>query len=832
MRPHAPVLTAMALALVVTASLAAQSPTAQDLVDYLNTAFGQRVWPHAQDTIKNFVIHETFKQVEAQGAKLALNVTTLDMSSPPGFTLDPATGGIVARFPASGHYRLTTYVDGGIIGSGLTVDMALEVDVGTSGMPKVRPQVTVSLSDIIVDAFVSEEEIADQVRTNLAGQLGFLGTLIFNPTVLRFGTPDVELIYGEPELDAEGALDIFLIADGFTSTDIVDFHAQAAVLAQKLTRADPTNHVSEPYASFRSAVRVWKLNAQSASGSDATQRVVTTYQDSITRSRKTGFSNLARLAQLGLRAQALGADVQVFVSSIRVAGFRGSTYDANARASAFGDLVLLPLNSDSAATATILVHELGHTVLGGLADEYTEDLRASDDYHGLEPAGPNVSILPGLKWLYWLSAPRFAAWDAGIGSFEGGYYVGSGIYRPAEHCKMRESREEFPFCQVCREAITRGIRSLLPENTALVETRYTVPFTKTAREYVRSTAGSASRTLDAFGPGPTTVRLRLLASSLPEPWTATWRRYRPGATIHTEMRTGLDHTFTVSFGDRIDLTIASGCRFAPRDPIASYTVSFHFSRAVTPTQGDPPTELQQSVSTGANVPVTYDPVTGAARLSLALSCRAGGYPGWTLPSTVQVNISGPVSRIYNSASPLARGTPVSFNVGVLPTGFYTWSARTLYVTTPVSSAVSLPTAQRFYVDATGRIRSQRCHFYVEAPSFNPTPAAPAAPSGLGSAITVSPTGGRLVRWITLSARSLDTNGSRLRLEFEVKPQGQAFDGQGLVQTGWLSPTLESLLVQGNVVVGPYLDFRVFRVRAVDETGRASAWVNGWLITSL
>lgn len=835
---HAHTPPAFLLAVALTSSLAAQSPTPQDLVNYLNTEFGQRVWPHAQDTIKNFVIHETFNQVEAEGAELLLDETALDLSAAPGFSLNPATGGVIARFPASGQYRLTTTVEGDIDifpdTSGLTLDFSLEVEVGTSGPPVVRSQVTASLSDILVDAFVSEEEIEEQVRSNLGGHLGFLGTLVFNQVTLAYATPDVELIYGEPGLQADGALDVFLIADGFTAADMSDFHAQAAVLTQKLTQTDTVNHVSEPYASFRSAIRVWKLNVLSSSWSDNAQRVVTTFEDSITQSKKTGFSNLARLAQIGLRAQDLGADILVFVSAIRVQGPRGgSFYDPNARASAFGDLILLPVDSNSADTATVFLHELGHTVLGGLADEYFEGTRASETYHGLEPRSPNVSIVPaGVKWLYWLAAQGVASWDAPISSFEGAYYLGHGIFRPAEHCKMRESREERPFCQVCREAITRGIRRVLDANMALVETQYTTPLVRTSREYIRSSASTASRTLDAFGGGSsTTVRLRLAASSLPEPWTAKWHRYRPGSAAAVETRSGPDQTFTVSFGDRIDLTIGSECRFAPRDPIASYRVSFNFSRSASPTVGDPPTHLAQSVAAGSTVAVTYDPSTGAARFSLALSCRAGGYPGWTLPSTVQVNVSGPVTRGFTSL-PRVRGTPVSFNVGVLPAGFYTWSARTLYAQTPVSPAVSLPTGLIFHDDGTGRIRTHRCHFQVTGPAYQTAPAAPVLPFGLSAQGAISLNGSPVLRTITLTAGSMDLNGNRLRIEFEIKLQGQMFNGLGLVQTGWLSPTLESLRVQGNVTVGPYLDYRVFRVRAVDETGRASAWVNGWTISSL
>jgi hypothetical protein len=41
-----------------------------------------------------------------------------------------------------------------------------------------------------------------------------------------------------------------------------------------------------------------------------------------------------------------------------------------------------------------------------------------------------------------------------VGVFEGGGYVAKGIYRPMNHCMMRDMA---PFCPVCRRAILRMI---------------------------------------------------------------------------------------------------------------------------------------------------------------------------------------------------------------------------------------------------------------------------------------------------------------------------------------------------------------------------------------
>jgi len=121
----------------------------------------------------------------------------------------------------------------------------------------------------------------------------------------------------------------------------------------------------------------------------------------------------------------------------------------------------LSVFSANPSSAAIALHEFGHT-FGGLADEYT--CGETGALPGSFETYPNVTTrmtLPELKWAGWippgvpLPTPCTWLYAAGPGLFEGGYYHDTGVYRPRETCRMRALAD--PFCEVCSEAIVRGV---------------------------------------------------------------------------------------------------------------------------------------------------------------------------------------------------------------------------------------------------------------------------------------------------------------------------------------------------------------------------------------
>jgi hypothetical protein len=118
--------------------------------------------------------------------------------------------------------------------------------------------------------------------------------------------------------------------------------------------------------------------------------------------------------------------------------------------------------ADNKQTIHVFVHEFGHS-FAGLADEYFYDDELSDFYNlKAEPWEPNITTLVDFqrKWKNMLPkdtpfpTPLKAPYKDGIGVFEGGGYISKGVYRPMNHCMMRDY---YPFCPVCNKTIRQMV---------------------------------------------------------------------------------------------------------------------------------------------------------------------------------------------------------------------------------------------------------------------------------------------------------------------------------------------------------------------------------------
>lgn len=116
--------------------------------------------------------------------------------------------------------------------------------------------------------------------------------------------------------------------------------------------------------------------------------------------------------------------------------------------------------------APVIVHEFGHS-FGGLGDEYFyPDDEMSNLYPtDVEPWEPNLTTLTnfGSKWGHLLApgtpvptpAEKAGDWETGV--FEGGGYSFTGVYRPADECRMRNNT--YPtFCKACDDWLRRLIK--------------------------------------------------------------------------------------------------------------------------------------------------------------------------------------------------------------------------------------------------------------------------------------------------------------------------------------------------------------------------------------
>ena len=109
----------------------------------------------------------------------------------------------------------------------------------------------------------------------------------------------------------------------------------------------------------------------------------------------------------------------------------------------------------------VVVHEFGHS-FGGLADEYFYEGDVMEDSYpfDVEPWEPNITTLVDFdsKWKPLLKegtpvpTPVEKAKKYPVGVYEGGGYSFKNIYRPADHCRMRDN-DTPDFCPACRRAI-------------------------------------------------------------------------------------------------------------------------------------------------------------------------------------------------------------------------------------------------------------------------------------------------------------------------------------------------------------------------------------------
>lgn len=101
----------------------------------------------------------------------------------------------------------------------------------------------------------------------------------------------------------------------------------------------------------------------------------------------------------------------------------------------------------------VVVHEFGHS-FGALADEYAYgDPMNSDGQEATEPWEQNITTKVDFesKWKDMMDAGV-----SGVGLYEGAAYKTEGVWRPAEDCRMNTNTAP-AFCPVCQRALKRMI---------------------------------------------------------------------------------------------------------------------------------------------------------------------------------------------------------------------------------------------------------------------------------------------------------------------------------------------------------------------------------------
>ena len=255
--------------------------------------------------------------------------------------------------------------------------------------------------------------------------------------------------------DSSGKVDLVFIAEGYTADEQEKFVADAKRFTEALFK-------TPPFDNHRNDFNVWAVELVSEdSGTDVSGKGI--------------FKNTA----LNTGYYTFGVDRYLTTQDMKP--IRDAVWNVPC------DAIFLLINtdtyggggmynfyacgtSDHPKTPVVFTHEFGHS-FAGLADEYFSSEVAYEDFYNLkyEPWEPNITTLVDFnsKWKDLLPAntpiptPLDAAHKDKAGVFEGGGYISKGIYRPMDHCMMRDYA---PFCPACTRAIEQMISFLTDKN--------------------------------------------------------------------------------------------------------------------------------------------------------------------------------------------------------------------------------------------------------------------------------------------------------------------------------------------------------------------------------
>ena len=251
-------------------------------------------------------------------------------------------------------------------------------------------------------------------------------------------------------VSSEKAIDIAVIAEGYTAKQQQKFYKDAQQLAQNLL-------THEPFTKYKGRINIYAIAAPSEeSGISMPQEenwkntAVGSHFFTFYEKRYLTTPNSFKLRDL---AALVPYDAIYVLANTSTYG-GGGIYNFYALTAADNDLA-----------KQVTVHEFGHS-FAGLADEYAYETDVLDQTYDIkkEPWEPNISSLVQFdrKWKSELPSgiqiptPLNDSTKAKIGVFEGAGYLIKGLYRPYFDCRMRTNKAP-EFCPVCKQAIEKMI---------------------------------------------------------------------------------------------------------------------------------------------------------------------------------------------------------------------------------------------------------------------------------------------------------------------------------------------------------------------------------------
>ena len=270
---------------------------------------------------------------------------------------------------------------------------------------------------------------------------------IFNTTEQRYVFPvhDV-LVNGTPE----SKVDIVILPEGYTASEMSQFQQHCQALVDVFAQQEPFASHLEDF-NFRAVLAPSEESGVDIPASHTWKRTIlnahfdTFYIDRYCTTRS--YFSVKDVA-----ANAPYDQIYILVNSSQYGG--GGFYNFYSMSTA-GNM----------SSASVIIHEFGHA-FAGLADEYEEPDNPLALLYNLnvEPWEPNITSLVDFdsKWADLvvpgtpIPTPESNQYYNMVGAFEGGGYLEQGMYRPQQHCMMRDYA---PFCAVCNRTIEAMIEA-------------------------------------------------------------------------------------------------------------------------------------------------------------------------------------------------------------------------------------------------------------------------------------------------------------------------------------------------------------------------------------
>ncbi len=270
---------------------------------------------------------------------------------------------------------------------------------------------------------------------------------IFNTTEQRYVFPVHDfLVNGTPE----SKVDIVILPEGYTASEMSQFQQHCQALVDVFAQEEPfASHLDD--FNFRAVLAPSEESGVDVPASHTWKRTIlnahfdTFYIDRYCTTRS--YFSVKDVA-----ANAPYDQIYILVNSSQYGG--GGFYNFYSMSTA-GNM----------SSASVIIHEFGHA-FAGLADEYEEPDNPLALLYNLnvEPWEPNITSLVDFdsKWADLvvpgtpIPTPESNQYYNMVGAFEGGGYLEQGMYRPQQHCMMRDYA---PFCAVCNRTIEAMIEA-------------------------------------------------------------------------------------------------------------------------------------------------------------------------------------------------------------------------------------------------------------------------------------------------------------------------------------------------------------------------------------